>query len=101
MNKSAILLAASVFALGACDGPQEDAGEVADNAAGVVSSEDSLESGPNETLGEVRDEAAESANEAREARADALEDRAEQAREEADARADALDERAQQTREGR
>lgn len=98
MKPRMTLLAACLLGLAACDGPREDAGEVADNAADVVSSEDAIESGPNETLGEVRDEAAESADEAREAQADALEDRAEQAREEADRKADALEDQAERAR---
>lgn len=92
------ILTACLLALAACDGSREDAGEVADNAAGVVPSEDSLQSGPNETLGETRDEAAQSANDAREAQADALEDEAAQPREEADQKADALEDQAERAR---
>lgn len=92
------ILAACLIGLAACDGPREDAGEVADNAAGVVPSEDSLQSGPNETLGEARDAAAESAADANEARADALEDEAEEARREADQRAETLEEQAERAR---
>lgn len=96
--KRSVLIAAALLGLSACDGPREDAGEVADNAAGVVSSEDAVQSGPNETLGEARDDAAESANEAREARADALEDAADESRATADQKADALEKQAEQAR---
>ncbi|HEX8384508.1 MAG TPA: hypothetical protein VF592_14180 [Sphingomonas sp.] len=96
--KRSILAVAALFALAACDGAREDAGEQADNAAGVVSSEDAVASGPNETLGEVRDDAAESANEAREARADAMEDAADESRAAADQKADTLEEQAEQAR---
>ncbi|PAX07572.1 hypothetical protein [Sphingomonas lenta] len=98
MKQRITIFTACLLGLAACDGPQEDRGEVTDNAAGVVSSEDAIESGPNETLGEARDDAAESANEAREAQADALEDQADQAREEADQRAEALEDQAEKAR---
>lgn len=90
--------AAALLALAACDGPREDAGEAADNAANLVDGEDAVDSGPNETLGEKQDEAAESANEARDAKADALEARAEEARSTADAEADRLEEEAEKAR---
>lgn len=64
---------------------------MADNAAGVVPSEHTLQSGPNETLGEACDDTVESANEAREARADASEDRVPEVREKADALEDAAE----------
>lgn len=98
MTNRVPLIAAALMALAACDGPREDAGEVADKAAGAVSSEDSIRSGPRETVGEARDDAAESAIEAAEARVDALEDAADRTRAEADQRADALEEQADQTR---
>ena len=92
------ILSACLIGLAACDGPREDAGEKADNASGVVGSEDTLRSGREETVGEARDDAATSANEAREARADALEDAAEQAREEADQKAEVLEQQAEKAR---
>jgi len=82
-----VLMLAAVAALAACDGQREQAGEKADNAAGVVNSEDSLESGPAETMGERQDEAKDAAEDAKEAQADALEEQA-----------DALDEQADQAR---
>lgn len=97
MKRSAII-AAAMLVLTACDGAREDAGERADNAAGVVSSEDAVESGPNETLGEARDDAAESADEAREARADALEDAADESRATAAEKAEALEREAEKAR---
>lgn len=98
MKSRPTLIAAGLIALAACDGPQEDAGEVADNASGAVAGEDSIRSGPAESVGETHDDAAESANEAIEARADALEDAAEQERAEADRRADALEDQAELAR---
>ena len=67
-------------------------------AAGVVSGEDTLVSGPAETAGEAQDRAAESANAAIEANADAAEDRADAIRSTADREADALEERAKKVR---
>jgi hypothetical protein len=89
---------AALMALAGCDGAREDAGEQADNAANLVDGEDSIDSGPGETLGEKQDEAAESANEAQDAKADALEARAEEARSSADAEADRLEEEAEKAR---
>lgn len=96
--KKMLMAAAGLLALAACDGPREDAGEVADNATRAVTSEDTIRSGPNETLGEARDDAAESANEAREARADAMEDAADESRATADRKADALEKEAERAR---
>lgn len=93
---AAALLLLAVTACG--DGPREDAGEAADNAAGAVSSEDTLDSGPAETLGEKQDEVNESIQAAKEAKADALEDAAQERRESADQQADALENQAEQTR---
>lgn len=84
--------------LAGCDGPRENAGEQADANAGVVSSEDTLASGPAETVGEAQDRAAESTNAAIEARADAAEDRADALRSTADEKADALEEQARKVR---
>lgn len=84
--------------VGACDGPREDGGEQADANAGVVSSEDTIEKGPAERTGEAQDRAADSLNEAIEARADAAEDQADAVRSEADQRADALEEEARRVR---
>jgi hypothetical protein len=89
---------AALMAVAGCDGAREDAGEQADNAVNLVEGEDAIESGPHETLGEKQDEAAESANEARDARADTLEAQAEEARSTADAEADRLEEAAQKAR---
>ena len=82
----------------ACDGSQEQAGEQADAAAGVVGSEDSVESGPAENLGEQIDEARESAAEAIDARADALEARADSQIDAAEQRAEALKQQAEELR---
>ncbi len=62
-----LLIFAAAGTLAACDGPVEDAGEKADNASGVVSSEDTTESGPQETMGEQKDEAREAVEDAKEA----------------------------------
>ncbi|WP_133365551.1 hypothetical protein [Qipengyuania sediminis] len=82
-------------------GPREQAGEVSDSQAGVVDSEDSIESGPAESMGERRDEATEAANKGREARADALEEQADGQREESGRQAEALDQAPDRVREGR
>ena len=96
-----IIPAAILFStLAACDGPREQAGEVSDKQAGIVDSEDSIESGPAETMGERRDEAIDAANDAKEARADALEEQADAQREEAERRAEELDQAAERVREG-
>ena len=84
------LCGAFALSLAACDGPREQAGEVADNASGAVNGEDSMTSGPAETMGERQDEAAESANQAREAAADALDQKAEAAEDAAKEQAEKL-----------
>ncbi len=98
MKATLILVLAGLATLAACDGPREDAGEQVDNATGAVRGEDNVRSGPAETLGERRDDTADSAEDAREARADALEDAADEQREAADQRADALEDDARATR---
>ena len=97
MKRLLIMLTATAMA--ACDGPAEDAGEQADNAAGVVSSEDTLDSGPQETMGERRDAANDAVEDAREARADALEEAAEAERDTAAQKAEALEQQADQVRQ--
>jgi hypothetical protein len=87
MRVVAFALLISAAGLAGCDGPRENAGEVADNAAGVGAG--TLGQGPAERLGELQDRAADAAKDAREAQADAL-DRA------ADAKRDAADEAAEQ-----
>ena len=74
---SGACLGAALLLTAGCDGPRENAGEVADNASGAVDGEDSIRSGPAETLGEKQDQAADAAKDATEAQADALEDQAE------------------------
>jgi hypothetical protein len=86
------------LAVAACDGPREQAGEKADNAAGAVDGEDSLKSGPAESMGERQDQAATSANEAREARADALDEQADSERDSAEQKAEALEQEADKAR---
>ncbi|QAY76394.1 hypothetical protein [Sphingosinicella sp. BN140058] len=98
MLRKAALAGALVMMVAACDGPQEQAGEKADNASGAVDGEDSIESGPAETMGERNDEAADSANDAREAQADALEEQADAARDAADQKAEALEQQADNVR---
>lgn len=87
-----------LFALFACDGPSEQAGERADIASGAVRSGDPLTSGPAERSGELADEAARSAREATEARADALDEEADAVRDGAAQSADALEQKANQLR---
>jgi hypothetical protein len=89
----------ALLAVVACDGPQEQAGEKADAQAGAVESEDTVRSGPAETMGEQADQAAESTEEASEARADALEEQADAARDAAEQKAVALEQQAEQVRE--
>lgn len=98
MRGITVTMLAGLALLAACDGPREDAGEAKDNAAGVVQGEDSIESGPAETLGERRDDVADSANDAAEAKADALEDQADEAREAAEQNAAGLDAEAERAR---
>lgn len=99
MSRASIVAGAAALALLAgCDGAREDAGEQADANAGVVSSEDTIESGPAETTGEAQDRAADSANDAAEARADAAEDEADAMRATADQKADALEDQAKRVR---
>ncbi|HEY7810637.1 MAG TPA: hypothetical protein VIA98_09675 [Allosphingosinicella sp.] len=92
------LCAALAFSLPACDGPHEQAGEIADNASGAVDGEDSMKSGPAETMGERRDEAEESANRARDAAADALDEKAEAAEDMAREKAEELRQQADAVR---
>ena len=96
MRKLSLILATALLA--ACDGPREQAGEVADNASGAVDGEDSMTSGPAETMGERQDEAAEAANEAREAAADALDQKAEAAEAAAGEEAEELRQEADEVR---
>jgi hypothetical protein len=79
-----VLMLTAAAALAACDGQREQAGEKADNAAGVVNGEDSIQSGPAETIGERQDQAKDAAEDAKEAHADALEDQADALEEQAD-----------------
>lgn len=87
-----------LVALGACDGPRENAGENADFASGAVGSNDTLRQGPAERLGEAQDIAAKRAEEAKEAEAKALEAAADEKRAIADQEADALEEQADRVR---
>ena len=93
-----VILAGALIGLAACDGPREQAGEIADNASGAVDGEDSMRSGPAETMGERQDEAAEAANEARDAAADALEQKAEAAEAKAGEQAEQLRQQADEVR---
>lgn len=95
---SASLCAALLLTAG-CDGPRENAGEVADNASGAVDGEDSIRSGPAETLGEKQDAAEDAARDATEAQADALEDQAEAKRDAADEAAERIEQQADKLRE--
>ena len=79
-----VLVLAAATALAACDGPQEQAGEKVDNAAGTVEGEDSIQSGPAETIGERQDQARDAVEDAKEAQADAMEDQADALEEQAD-----------------
>ena len=89
---------AFLLILAGCDGPQEQAGEEADAASGAVGNEDTLRSGPAESLGELADEAQESAEEAAEAQAQALEKEADAARDAAEQSAAALEQEADTVR---
>jgi hypothetical protein len=93
-----LLVITACLAAVACDGPQEDAGEQADFANGIVNSQDTLRSGPAEDLGETQDRAAAAAEKSRDARADALEAEADEARQRAKHQARELDRRAEQIR---
>lgn len=88
----------ALVALGACDGPRENAGENADFAAGEVGSNDTLRQGPAEKLGEAQDIAEKRAAEAREAEAKALEAQADEKRQAAEQQADALEDEADRVR---
>jgi hypothetical protein len=92
------LAAAALAALGSCDGPSEQSGELIDNSTGAVESEDTLRSGPAETLGERQDEARESAADATDARADALEKQADAGRAAAEQNAEVLEQEADRVR---
>jgi hypothetical protein len=98
LQRARALTAIGLLLLGACDGPQEQAGEEADAASGAVGNEDTLRSGPAETLGERADEAQESAEEATDARADALDARADAERAAAERTAEELEQRADEVR---
>jgi hypothetical protein len=93
-----IVTFALLAGLAACDGPKEQAGEIADNASGAVDGEDSMRSGPAETMGERQDEADKAANQAREATADALDEKAEAAEAAAREQAEQLRQQADQVR---
>ncbi|HEX9955124.1 MAG TPA: hypothetical protein VGB48_07920 [Allosphingosinicella sp.] len=93
-----LFCAALGLGLAACDGPREQAGEIADNASGAVDGEDSMKSGPAETMGERQDEAEASANKARDAAADALDQKAEAAEDAAKEKAEELRQQADAVR---
>lgn len=93
-----LLMLGAATALAACDGAREQAGEKADNAAGVVRSEDAIQSGPAETMGERQDQAKDAVEDAKEAQADALEEQADAAREAADEHAEQLEQQAARAR---
>ena len=92
------ILLALACTLAACDGPRENAGEHSDFNSGAVNSEDTLRSGPAEALGEKQDRAAETAEKAKDAKADALEAAAAERREEASQEAKELEQRAEEIR---
>ncbi len=98
MRMIALAALTALVALGACDGPRENAGENADAAAGDVGSNDTLRQGPAEQLGEAQDEAQERAEEAKEAEAKSLEAQADEARKAADQQAQALEDQADRVR---
>jgi hypothetical protein len=82
----------SALMLGACDGQHEQAGEKADQAAGVNAGP--LSPGPSEQVGEIQDRTERDQKKVVEAQADAAEDRADEVRATADQRADALEKQA-------
>lgn len=92
-------LTAPMLLVAACDGPRENAGEVADNASGAVDGEDSIRSGPAETLGEKQDAAEDAARDVTEAQADALDDQAEAKRDAAEEAAERIEQQADKLRE--
>lgn len=93
-----LTIGAASFALAACDGAREEAGEKADIQSGAVKKGDFLTSGPAETMGERQDQAKAAAEDAREARADALEKQADAQRRVAEEKAEALEQQADKVR---
>ena len=99
MIRTATLVVFFAFSLVAgCDGPRENAGEVADARAGVAPADNGFAKGPGEALGEAEDRAVASARQATEAHADAVEDQADIVRRAADQKADVLEDQARSLR---
>jgi hypothetical protein len=91
-------LVLSVFALAACDGPNEQAGEKQDETAAAASGVEYTGSGPAERAGEVRDKAANAARKSAEADAAALKAEAINVERKADVTAEKFDAEADSVR---
>jgi hypothetical protein len=98
MMRGLLLAGSALLFLGACDGPQENAGESQDAAANPTGGV--LQNGPQEQVGEIKDKAERDRAAALEAQADEAEHRADAIENGADQKADALEKRADGLRRG-
>jgi hypothetical protein len=89
-----------MVSLGACDGPNEQAGRERDRADAIAAGQNVTDEGPNERLGEAQDRLETADRKAKDSAADALESRGEQLRKQADIEADKLDAQARVVRDG-
>ncbi|GLI98809.1 MULTISPECIES: hypothetical protein [unclassified Sphingobium] len=91
---------ASALGLGACDGPNETAGQAQDRASALANNSTQVGEGMNEVRGRALDRSLQAAQEVQEAKADALEKQGDQMRVNADIAADRLDAQAKKVRNG-
>ena len=93
-----ILAIAPALLLGACQGPEAQAGAEKDKAAAVAAGQSYDGDGPNERIGDARDRAADAAEDAHEAEADAIEKERDSIRSAADIEAERLEQQAKAVR---
>lgn len=96
--KTYIPVLASALLLGACQGPEAQAGTEKDKAAAVAAGRSYDGDGPNERIGAARDRAADAAEDAREAEAEAVEKERDRIRSAADIEAERLEQEAKAVR---
>lgn len=96
--KTYILALAPALLIGACQGPEAQAGAEKDKAAAVAAGRSYEGDGPNERIGAARDRAADAVEDAREAEAEAIEKERDSIRSAADIEAERLEQEAKAVR---
>jgi hypothetical protein len=96
--KNFTLTLACALSLGACQGPEAQAGADKDKIAAEAAGETYEGDGPNESIGAARDRAADAAEEAREAEAEAIEKARDSIHSTADVEAERLEQQAKEVR---